>query len=95
MYFVATAGREEWSAERFLNFKGGGVGDGRVSELGNGGREVSSSFLFLNEECRRISSRARLRDGVRKGVDPEFSVLEVDRGGDWKGYSVAPSSLVG
>ena len=90
VYVVDTVGRSERSAERFLNFKGGGVGDGSVSGFGSGGREGSSGLLFLNEECRRISSRARLRDGVRKGVDPGTLPLEVPRGGDSKGYSVAP-----
>lgn len=73
-----------------MNFKGGGVGDGSVSGFGSGGREGGSGLLFLNEECRRISSRARLKDGVRNGADPGTSLLEVPGGGDSKGYSVAP-----
>jgi hypothetical protein len=50
VYFVDTAGSSERSAERFWNFKGGGVGEGSVSGLGRGGREGSSGVLVLNDE---------------------------------------------
>lgn len=65
------------------------MGEGSSLALGRGGIRGSSGRLVdLNEVWRRISSRARLRDGVRMGVKAGCSLLDV--GGDWKGYSVAP-----
>ena len=65
------------------------MGEGSSLALGRGGMGgILGRLVGLNEEWRRISSRARLRDGVRMGVKAGWSLL--DAGGDWKGYSVAP-----
>ena len=84
---VFTAGRVGRSVDRFLNLRGSGVGE--ISGLGIAGIGGTSSSLFLRDRWRWARFRnTRLRDGVRKGVKPGCSLVEVASGDVWKGYSV-------
>jgi hypothetical protein len=59
------------------------VGEGSVSGFGKGG------LLLFGDGGRCMSSRvARLREGVRKGVKPGCSLIDVLMGGVLNGYSV-------
>lgn len=81
------------SADLFLNFRGGGVGD--PSRFGRGGMDGISGLLPLNDGRRLVRFRVtRLRDGVRKGVKPGCSLVDVAIGGVWKGYSVCSDCFV-
>lgn len=80
VYDVNTAGGVGRSADFFLNFRGGGVGD--ASRFGSGGMNGVSGLLPLSEQLAWVKFRVtRLRDGVRKGVKPGCSLVDVVSGG--------------